>query len=90
MCSSDLLSSRTERLALLLDFVFNLNDLPAFVKASFHVDMMGPMIFTGRLIFDIRRRFKRIVGAALAAAGFRYLLLWGSHEIGSASCRDRV
>ena len=39
----------------LSDFIFNLNDLPAFVKASFHIHMVRPVIFAGVLVFDIGR-----------------------------------
>jgi hypothetical protein len=75
------LSSRTERPVLLLYFVFNLNNLPAFVKASFHVHMVWPMIFAGGLILDISWRIKRVVGTAHAAARLGNFLFGNSHVI---------
>ena len=39
----------------LLDFLFDLNNLPAFVKAGFHVYMVRTVVFAGLLILDISR-----------------------------------
>ena len=52
----------------LLDFLFNLNNLPAFVKASFHIHMVWAMVFASGLIFYVSWRIQGIVGTALAAA----------------------
>jgi hypothetical protein len=58
-----------------------LNNLPAFVKASFHIHMVWPVIFPGILIFDIGWRFKGVVGTSLAAARFRNLLSGNCHGV---------
>ena len=75
------LSSWAGRQMPLLNFIFNLNDLPAFVKAGFHVHMVRPMIFAGGLVFDISGRFQRVVGPAHAAARTGNFLFGNSHVI---------
>jgi hypothetical protein len=75
------LSSRTERPMSQLNFIFDLNDLPAFVKASFHIHMVRPVVFAGILIFDVGRRLQGVVGTSLVAARFRNFLSGNSHRV---------